>query len=812
MGHNIEDMYVLSPMQAGLLFDTIRQPNSGVYVTQSSWRLEGALDVEALRSAWEQVVSRHPALRTTFLWQNRDKALQVVRRSARLGWEQYDWRGRSATQQVSELESLFARDRQRGFDVVRELLMRWYLIRTGPRSHNLIWSHHHLALDGWSASVVHGEIFTLYKAAVLNTDLNLKLPRPYRVYIAWLRQQDPLKAEAYWRAALSSFARPTTLYDGKAAGDYSAEVGKHARRELRLPVSMLAAVQDTTRRYQVTLNTFINGIWALCLGHCAGVEDIVFGSVVSGRPAQIAEIESMIGVFINTLPVRVRILPRIPLASWLRQIQHQQAESRQFEYVSLTQIRAWSDVPPGEPLFESIVVCPNYPRVNLGDDWRETALEVSVHKGMDQNSFPLTLTVFTSLGEQGSGPELTLEINYDCSRFEDTSISRILEGLELLIRDITKHRDCDVRHFIETLAEDERRRQIMEGQKVRESSFSRFKGIKPKTISIKADDIVTMECLRKEEMLPLVFKPRLSDADLIEWARFNRDLIERKLHEHGAILFREFRIDLKRQFGEFASTIVSELLAGNGEHNRTSLSGNVYTPVSYPKDRRLLWHNENSFNHRWPAKVLFSCVQPASVGGETPLVDSRKLLKEIPARIRRRFVEKGVMYVRSYGEGLGLGWQEVFQTTQTEEAEAHFRNNLMQFEWKDGGRLQTRCTRPAAVRHPGTGEEIWFNQAQHWHPSCLESGTREAMRTSFHSDHLLRNCFFGDGSEIPEEDMAEILAAYRKLEMTFAWQEGDILLVDNLLTAHGRNPYTGPRELLVAMGEMLTYDDVVHCC
>jgi alpha-ketoglutarate-dependent taurine dioxygenase len=800
----IEDMYVLSPMQAGLLFHTVGQPNSGVYVTQSAWRLEGRLDIDALKSVWEQIISRHPVLRTTFIWENRDKPLQVVRHGTNLRWEQSDWRGLSPPQQLSELESLFARDRYAGFDVVNEPLMRLFLIQTGADSHNLIWSRHHLLLDGWSASLILGEVFAFYGARVAKQGLTLELPRPYRDYIAWLQQQDASIAEAFWRKTLQSFSHPTPLDGDKAAADSLAEMGRHARKEIRLPSSVRIALQETTRRFQITFNTLIVGAWALYLGHYAGKDDVVFGQVVSGRPAELAGIEGMIGLFINTLPVRVRFVPGIGLASWLRQIQNQQAESQQFEYSALTQIKAWSDIAPGLPLFESILVFQNVPKGSLPENQESNdGFKVSLLKGNDQNSFPLTLTV-------GMNPDLTMEINYDCDRFEDAAIGRILERVETLLREIIKHPDMNVMHLIETLAEDDRRRRIMEREKARESSLSRFKSIKPKAISVNSDDIVKMEYIQPGQPLPLVFKPKVSDADLIGWASSNRELVERKLYQHGAILFRQFRINLSRQFEEFASAVCSELLGGNGEHNRTSVSGNVYTPVSYPKDQHLLWHNENSFNHRWPTKVLFSCVQPAAAGGETPLVDSRNLLKEIPDQIKHRFISKGVMYVRSYGEGLGLSWQEVFQTSRAEEAEAQLRNNLMEFEWKDGGRLQTRCTRPAVVRHPKTGEDVWFNQAQHWHPSCLGPEIRQALRRSFDRDDILRNCFFGDGSEISEQDISEILAAYGRLEVRFAWQAGDILLVDNLLAAHARTAYTGERQLLVAMGEMLSYDDVDH--
>jgi len=222
----------------------------------------------------------------------------------------------------------------------------------------------------------------------------------------------------------------------------------------------------------------------------------------------------------------------------------------------------------------------------------------------------------------------------------------------------------------------------------------------------------------------------------------------------------------------------------------------------------LLWHNENSFNHRWPGKIFFCCVEPAQQGGETPIVDGRKVFEAIDRKIKERFIEKGVMYVRNYSRELGLDWQTVFQTTHKREVEERCKQNRMQLEWREGDRLQTKCVRPAVVKHPKTGELAWFNQAQHWHVSCLDPATRQSIFALFEEKDYPRNCYYGDGTQIEDEVMRAILRVYAGLEVTFSWRRGDILMLDNLLTAHGRNAFKGERKLLVAMGDMLSYGDV----
>jgi hypothetical protein len=205
-------------------------------------------------------------------------------------------------------------------------------------------------------------------------------------------------------------------------------------------------------------------------------------------------------------------------------------------------------------------------------------------------------------------------------------------------------------------------------------------------------------------------------------------------------------------------------------------------------------------------RIFFGCVQPAEQGGETPIADSRKVYERLDLGIRRRFADKGVMYVRNYQAGVGLDWQHVFQTTSTADVEKRCEAERIGFEWRDGGLLRTRMVRPAAARHPDTGVMTWFNQAQHWHPACLDPATRESLRELFAESDFPRHCYYGDGSPIDDSVMHEILGVYRELEIAFPWRTSDILMLDNMATAHARNPFRGRRKILVAMGRMTSWD------
>jgi alpha-ketoglutarate-dependent taurine dioxygenase len=321
-------------------------------------------------------------------------------------------------------------------------------------------------------------------------------------------------------------------------------------------------------------------------------------------------------------------------------------------------------------------------------------------------------------------------------------------------------------------------------------------------------ELVTTSHLDGSDSLPLVIRPVADDVVLVEWARSNREFIEAKLVEYGALLFRDFQLRPLSDFESFAQSLCTELFKDNGEHPRGRVSDSVYTPVFYPPDRKVLWHNENSFNHYWPLKIWFCCIQPSPVGGETPVADSRKVYELIAPAIREKFIEKQVMYVRNYGEGLGLDWQTVFKTKDKADVENFCSENFVEFEWKDNGGLRTRSVRPAVVKYPKTGEMCWFTQAQHWHTACLDAATRAALYSIYREEDLPRACYYGDSSIIEDSTMNAILDVYAKLEVSFPWHEGDIMMLDNLLTAHARNPFSRERKLLVAMGDMSSYEEV----
>jgi amino acid adenylation domain-containing protein len=452
--NNVEDVYPLSPMQQGMLFHILCAPESAVYVEQISLRLDGDLDVKAFELAWQRVVERHSILRTGFIAEDMDEPLQVVRRQAKMAVEMHDWRGVASDEQRARLGAFQKADQASGFKLAQAPLMRCSLIRMGEGRWIFFWSYSHLLMDAWALPLVLKEVFTFYEAFARGHDLELERPRPYRDYIAWLRQQDLTRAEAYWRKHLAGFAAPTPLNIDKAHGGRSRETVAYGQERIELAAETTAALQSFGRRNQLTLNSMVQGAWALLLSRYSNEEEIVFGATVSGRPPSLAGIGSMVGLFINTLPVRARVDGGESLLSWLKRLQAEQAEMRQHEYTPLPQIQEWSDVPGGTPLFDSIVIFEN---TATGGSAQKQVAGVKVHDIVHYESrtdYPLTVVA-------EPGAELALTITYDVSRYDSQDVRRMQGHFRQLLGEFVAEPGRSL-SSVRMLTEAERRQQLVE--------------------------------------------------------------------------------------------------------------------------------------------------------------------------------------------------------------------------------------------------------------------------------------------------------------------------------------------------------------
>jgi amino acid adenylation domain-containing protein len=422
--HNTEAIYALSPMQQGMLFHSLYAPDSGVYFEQLACTLQGHLDYAAFEQAWQYVINRHTVLRTAFTWKSLEKMFQIVYREISISIDQHDWRALDTDEQQRRWSELLYGDRQRGFNVSRAPLLRLALVQIAETTHYFVWSHHHALLDGWSLPIVLHDVLHAYEEFRQGHTPMQPPTRPYRDYITWLQQQDMAQAEAFWRTMLRGITTPTPF------GVERAPTGEQGYHEHTLHVSEATtnALQTMARQHTVTLNTLVQGAWAILLSRYSGMTDVVFGATVAGRPADLAGVETMVGLFINTLPLRVRVTPEMPLLEWLQALQAQQVELRQYEYTPLVDIQRWSEVPPGVSLFESILVFENYP-VDAALREQSGSLTFTDVSSFEHTNYPLTVVAGLEEG-------LVLKISYDAQRFAADTIERMLGHLHTLLSSI----------------------------------------------------------------------------------------------------------------------------------------------------------------------------------------------------------------------------------------------------------------------------------------------------------------------------------------------------------------------------------------
>ena len=1349
---DIEAIYELSPQQQGMLFDSLQGSGSGIHVEQKIYRLNGEVDARAMERAWQSLVDRHTILRTAFVWKNRDQPLQVVLRRVPLRFVTHDWRQLSETERQEKLVAELDADRRRGFDLSKAPLMRVNLFRTGENEYQLAWTHHHIILDGWCRPIIDREVRSLYEAFSTGQDFRLPPTRPYRDFIAWLKQQDLSKAESFWRRSLAGFTRPTPLgveTDGKDLANNRDSLGTYRGR---LPLAASNVLRSFVRQNHLTLNTIFQGVWGLLLSRYSGEKDVVFGTTVSGRPAELESVGSMIGLFINTLPFRVSVTPG-PLVPWFMKLQDQHLEVRNYQFCSAGQIHQWSDVPGAQPLYESILVFENYPsnpsatsgvvfntddaysigaqtryplnllvidrpalevyvaydpdrlesddvarlvdhifmllkaiignpeqdlktllnripaneaprvrprqetelredralvsprnkteevlaqiwskvlgikRFSIDDNFFElhghsllatqvvsrirdafnvqmplrwlfetptiaglaarieaaarekttsdirpilpvararelplsfaqqrlwflnqlepdspfynvplairikgtlnlaaleqalnlivarhealrtvfvTAIDIPSQKVLDHETFkvevvtlqhlpeaqreaealsllrseakrPFDLSVgpmfrailvrlkdddqilllhthhivsdgwsmailFRELGilyeafalgqpsplaplkiqyadyavwqrtslqgevleqqvaywkrqlagappvlelpldrvrpsvqnfrgaklARSLSPELTQSLTdlsghhgvtlfmtliaafnvllsrytgredivvgtdlanrtrveteeligffvnllpvrtdlrgnpkfvellsrvkelmldvyanqdvpfeklvealqpprdlsrnplvqilfvmqntpsralqlpgvelrvfdldeensrfdlvlfvsegvglnmlwvYNPDLFESETISRMSEQFERMLASIVSDSTARLSD-LEMRTEEDKRQTMIEKEDRKQSRLKGLKSARKRGVDMSRVSQVKSRQLSPDRTLPLVFEPEREDVDLAEWATSNREFLNTNLLRHGALLFRGFDVPTVGAFEQFAETLCPELFGEYGDLPREELGGKVYGSTPYPSDQTILFHNESSHMHRWPMLIWFYCVKAAAHGGETPIVDCRTIYNRLDPNVRRKFAEKGLMYVRNFTPGLDVSWQSFFHTNQRALVEDYCRNAGISFEWTNNDGLRTRQVCPAIVKHPQTGEMVFFNQLQLHHVSCLEAPVRDSLLSMMSEEDLPRNVYYGDGSRIDDAVMEELLGLYREAAVSFPWQNQDIILLNNMLVAHSRNPYVGERKIVVALGNLVSKDQI----
>lgn len=793
----------LSFAQQRLWFLDQLEPGSFLYNVPRAFRISGDLHVEALRQTFDVIVARHEALRTTFATVD-GNPVQVIAESLSVPLPIVDLSQLAESEREAEARRMVLEEAQRPFDLAQGPMLRTSLLRLGEKEHVLLLTMHHIVSDGWSAGILFRELRALYEgfSTNLSTDFSADQPPPlpelpiqYADYAVWQRewlQGEVLKRQlAYWQEQLGGDLLVTEL-----PMDRSQPAEQNFRGTFRFvtfPKQIMDGLDALSQQEGATLFMTLLAAFQTLLARYSGQEDMIVGTTTAGRNR--AEIEDLIGFFTNTLVLRTNLSGDPSFRELVGRVREVTIGAYAHEDVPFEKLV--EELDPERILSRKVLSRVRFALDNAPQPLHFPGLTLSRFE-YDSGMARYDLALFMEKSEQG----LSAYWTYKTDLFNAATITHMSNSFETLLSSIVSQPDAQLSALKAVLVEADKQQQVAQQGERKESKLKKLMSVAPKAVSVAGGKLVKTDYLRPGQNSPLVIQPDTESINLITWARSNREFIETELLKHGALLFRGFKLGPDTEFEQFIAAISGELLEYSYRSTpRTQVNGRIYTSTEYPPDQSIPLHNEMSYSSSWPMKIWFSCVKSAEQGGETPIADSRKVYERINPKIRERFADKGVMYVRNYGDGLDLSWQNVFQTEDKSDVEEFCRKAGIELEWTSDNRLRTRQLCQGVATHPKVSGMVWFNQAHLFHVSSLEADIRESLMSSFRAEDLPRNAYYGDGAQIEDDVLDEIRDVYRQEQIVFPWQQGDILMLDNMLMAHGRAPFVGSRKVLVGMAE-----------
>ncbi|WP_420234663.1 amino acid adenylation domain-containing protein [Pseudomonas sp. ABY48] len=753
-------------------------------------RLRGQLDRHALERSLHRLVDRHAILRTTYHQRNGELYQRIHGHMS------------VALQVIVSSDAQWPVDARdialRPFDLASEAPLRAVLYCLGEQEHVLQWVMHHIASDGWSGAVLVDELIQGYEAYSMGElPPQRELAIQYVDYAVWQgsaevqrRQREGL---AFWRQTLAGipaqvplpfdFPRPERDSGTGAALDFQLSAATVGRLKA-------FAQQSATSPFMVLLTCY-----AAVLQRETQGRDLVIGTDVANRehPAT----ESLIGFFVNLLALRIRVQPELSLREQAQQVREICLQAFAWQDTSFERVVECLELPRVanvHPLLQTLFVLDNTPRQQrqLGN------LQVEPLKG-EQHHSKFDMALFAS----EDGDLFNLRWVYRTSLFRPATVERLRTAFESLLDMALDAPD----NPIDTLISTPKGAAAMSPDNPLQRKMSKLGKMRQSGSPITREPFEARP-LREGSKFPLLIQLRDRELAPAIWAHANREKVENWLREHGGILLRGFDLPTPAAFEAFCQALCPQLYGQYGDLPKEEGGKNIYKSTPYPKDRMILFHNESAHQHRWPRRQWFYCQTPATSGGATPIVDSRQVYRELPTWLQANLRRKQLMYVRNFSTSLDVSWQHFFQTQEREQVERICRESNIDFEWRGANDLHTRQVCPAVILHPLTGEESFFNQIQLYHPAFLDADVREQFLRDGETA-MPRQVFYGDGSELEPSAIEAINAAYDRCAVRFDWQQGDVVMLDNMLAAHARDPFEGERKIVVAMGEIYGRDQVM---
>ncbi|UXY55510.1 non-ribosomal peptide synthetase [Pseudomonas tohonis] len=767
---------------------------SGAYGMPMALRLTGELQAPLLARALNAVIRRHEVLRTAYVADDEGDPQAVVTEDLEIELPLLDLSALPPDARSACVAEAVEDNARSPISLLQAPLLRARLLRLGAEEHVLLFAMHHIVSDGWSLSVLAGEVMEIY-GRLRDGDASPLPPLPlqYADFAEWqlgLERTGVLQAQAgFWAGALSGYSGLLALPTDRSRPANPTLAGRE--RSFVIAPALGRRLNALARAQGTTLYNVLLAAFQLMLHRLGGSDDIVVGVDVAGREQ--LELEALIGFFVNVLPVRSRYEAGKAFSAFLdetRQAALDAFEHQDLPFDMIVEAAAAPRHKGANPLVQVLFVMSNLPLASRSI----AGMRIEpIDSATAYSKFDMALFV------EADGDALQGTWQFASDLFDGERIGALLEGWIGILEQITgdpniRSEDIDMPTHTAASAEAPVRNKADKLGKF----LKKAQGGAP----AKAQGPIRETLVVPGQDFPLMMEPSDPGIDLVGWARANRPLLEEKLARHAAILFRGFALRDIHDFEAFAEAVQPGLYGQYGDLPKKEGGKNTYRSTPYPEQKMILFHNEGSHQDRWPRKQLFFCELPSPIGGATPIVDCRQMYRRMPEALRDLFESRGLLYVRTFSGDLDVPWQHFFKTEVRAEVEARCQAAGIQWSWLENDGLQIRTPCPAIIRHPVTFEKSFFNQVQLHHIHCLDADVRDDLLALYGLERMPRHVYFGDGSPISDAIMQQVGELYEACAVRPGWQKGDVLLLDNMLAAHARDPFEGPRKIVVAMSEM----------
>ncbi|MGC1331023.1 amino acid adenylation domain-containing protein [Pseudomonas sp.] len=769
---------------------------SDAYNMSGRLQLDGPLDCQRLAAALDLLVARHEVLRSHYPEDEHGDPYTCIVDGLSVDVPYADLSMLADDEREQLLRQASVDDARQPFDLLAGPLLRARLLRLGEQRHVLLFSLHHIVGDGWSVGILIREFAQAYRALGAGRAPQwAPLPVQYADFALyqqrWLASPAFVQEREFWQARLADAPRVLELPGDFARPAQASTAG--AVRLVRLEPALYAQIEAHCRTHGVTPFMWLLASFQWLLHRVAKCDDLVIGTDLAGRQHQ--ALEGLIGFFVNVLPLRSQVSPGMTFDALLAQARDSALATFEHQQLPFDRIVEAVGVPRDRsrnPLVQVLFVLQNTPKGQFDID----GLHIERLEALEHSS-KFDMGLF--LEPQDGG--VLVRWTYASALFSAPRVQRLAQDWLKLIALAIASPHTPLEEFIVQDSSEMpvgREAPPMGNKLDKLKKFMKQPAAKPQG----PRELVKTRPVQAERVFPLLIEPAIADLDALAWAAGHRDQVEALLRRHGGLVLRNFGITTPADFEAFAEALQPGLYGAYGDLPKKEGGKNTYRSTPFPERQMILYHNESAHLDRWPRKQWFFCELPSAVGGCTPIVDCRELYRRLPAEVAQTFEQRGLLYVRTFLHNLDVSWQHFFKTDDRAEVEARCEAGGIDYVWLDDDQLQTRTRAPAVIVHPLTGERSFFNQVQLHHIFCLDRQVRSDLLEMVGLEHMPRNVYYGDGSPIEDEVMELLGRLYEECAVRFDWQQGDVVMLDNMIAAHARDPYEGPRKIVVAMGDM----------